>query len=176
MVVGANHPKNLIHRVMSTTTFAFSPEFLIISSRQPTSCLTRLATIISYSFTAADENARFHGLRCSMCNLGLFKAINIVGFSLQPDYYRFQMDNIRDTIYARGPLDRPPFPRTGCIREESRIESSFGPIKLSEQSYIRLDSKRWDHTTVILTYSYHVPKAFMKALVVPMYVARCAVI
>jgi hypothetical protein len=83
------------------------------------------------------------------------------------------MDNIRDTTYARGPLDRPPCPSTGCMSEESRIESSFGPIKLAERPYFLA---RKGGPMAILTYSYHVPKAFMQALVEPMYVARGAVI
>ena len=64
------HLKYFNHRVMSTTVFAFSSDLWIISSRQPTSCLILFATIISYSFIAVDENARFHGLRSCICNMG----------------------------------------------------------------------------------------------------------
>ena len=57
------HLKYCNHWVMSTTAFALSSDLSITSSRQPTNCLTRFATIISYSFIAIDEKARFHGLR-----------------------------------------------------------------------------------------------------------------
>ena len=69
-VVAKAHLKYFNHRVMSTIAFVFLSDFSIMSSRQPTSCLTRFATSTSYSFRAADEKARFHGLRCSVCNMG----------------------------------------------------------------------------------------------------------
>jgi len=57
------HAKYFNHLVMSTTALAFSSDLWTISSRQPTSCRTRFATITSYSFKAADEKARSQGLR-----------------------------------------------------------------------------------------------------------------
>ena len=48
----------------------------------------------------------------------------------------FQVGNTRDATYARGPLGRPPRPSMGYMREESLIDSSFGPIRLAERSHI----------------------------------------
>jgi hypothetical protein len=94
MVVRA-HVKYFNHCVMSTTAFALSSDLWTMSSRQPTSCLMRFATIISYSFIAADEKARFQGLRCCICNTGSHCATSIGGPSRpsQPDYSGFQMNN-----------------------------------------------------------------------------------
>ena len=124
------HVKYFDHRVMSTTALAFSSDLSITPSRQPTSCLIRFATCISYSLIAVDENARFHGLRCCKCNMGSRCATSIGGPSRpsQPDYYEFQTGNVRGAIYSRGPLGRPPCPSTEGMSEESRIESSFGPV------------------------------------------------
>jgi hypothetical protein len=76
--------------------------------------------------------------------------------SLISDYYSFQLGNtIQEAIYARGPFGRPPCPSTACMSEESRIESSFGPIRLP---YIMTQK---NGTTVVLTYSHHVPITLM---------------
>ena len=53
------------------------------------------------------------------------------------------------------------------MSEESRIESSFGPIKLVNDHYTKGNE-------LALTYSHHIPITVVKALVVPMHVARGA--
>ncbi len=60
------HVKYFNHLVISTTAFSlkFLSDLWTVSSKQPTSCLIRFATMISYSIIAANEKARFHGLRC----------------------------------------------------------------------------------------------------------------
>ena len=55
------------------------------------------------------------------------------------------------------------------MREESRIESSFGPTKLAE----RPDIMRGE-TTLIFTYSHHIPITVVQAFEAPMHVALAA--
>jgi len=63
MVMMKPHEKYINHAAMSNTVPSLRPDWLTKFSRQLTSCLVRLATMTSYSFKAADENARFQGLR-----------------------------------------------------------------------------------------------------------------
>ena len=97
LVVARTHAKKFNHRVKSTTALAFSSDFSIISSRQPTSCLARFATIISYSFIAVDEKARFQGLRCCKCNIGSRWVITDGGpfRPSEPDTLSFKRETVK---------------------------------------------------------------------------------
>jgi hypothetical protein len=53
------------------------------------------------------------------------------------------------------------------MREESRIDSSFGPIRLADHTYL-------EGATLELTHSHHIPITVMQVLVVSMQVAPCA--
>ena len=53
--------------------------------------------------------------------------------SLVAECYRSVTDE--NGTYARGPLGRPPCPSMGCMREGSRIDSSFGPIEPAERPH-----------------------------------------
>ena len=63
------------------------------SSMQPTSCLVRFAAMLSYSLIAADEKARFHGLRWCICFMGSRWATTDGGRLSQSNNQKLAMGN-----------------------------------------------------------------------------------
>src|SRR6266702_861413 len=97
------------------------------SSKQSSSCLVRCAAMTPYSFIAAYEKARFHGLRWCICFIGSRWATTDGGRLSQSNSRKWVIDNGQDSKHIHEPLGKPSLPSMVGMREESRIDSAFGP-------------------------------------------------